>query len=79
MDLIPVPQADLECLLAAYIVKLYLADGHCTLCGNRGIVDTRGVTTPAGVPVGRLNYCLCLNGVALRSEQADMHWHLTAS
>lgn len=40
--------------------------GHCSLCGNSGRIDTRGVKTAAGVPVGRLNYCICPNGQALR-------------
>lgn len=44
----------------------YYATAHCTLCGNSGVVDTRGVKTPAGVPVGRLNYCICPNGQVLR-------------
>lgn len=44
----------------------YYAAQHCTLCGNCGVIDTRGVRTPAGVLVGRLNYCLCPNGQLLR-------------
>jgi len=41
---------------------------HCSLCGNAGVIDTRGVTTPAGVPAGMLNWCICPNGQLLRSE-----------
>jgi len=37
--------------------------GHCTLCGNTGLIDTTGrAYTPAGVHVGRKNYCICPNG-----------------
>lgn len=39
---------------------------HCTLCGNTGIIDTRGTRTPAGWEVGRLNWCLCPNGQLMR-------------
>jgi hypothetical protein len=44
----------------------YYFDHHCTLCGNSGRIDTRGVRTAAGIPVGRVNYCICPNGQALR-------------
>jgi len=44
----------------------YYATEHCTLCGNRGVIDTRGVRTPAGKEVGRLNWCICPNGQIMR-------------
>lgn len=34
----------------------------CSLCGNRGIIDTRNNASGAG----RLNYCICPNGRAMR-------------
>lgn len=40
----------------------------CSLCGNCGVVDTRGVRSPAGVPCGRRNWCVCPNGEALRER-----------
>lgn len=43
--------------------------GACTLCGNSGFIDTRGVATAAGVPVGRVNYCICPNGQAWRAQK----------
>jgi hypothetical protein len=53
-----------------YIVTNYwyefFADQHCTLCGNSGVIDTRGVRTAAGVDVGRRNWCICPNGQVLR-------------
>jgi len=57
--------------LTDYWLTHYVHDA-CTLCGNRGIIDTRGVTTPAGIPVGRLNYCICPNGQSLRAQNAPM-------
>jgi hypothetical protein len=44
--------------------------GFCFIPSSRswGIIDSRGVTTPAGVEVGRLNYCICPNGRSLRKN-----------
>lgn len=50
----------------------YYATHHCTLCGNRGVIDSRGVRTPAGLLVGRLNYCICPNGQQLRGNNIDI-------
>jgi hypothetical protein len=44
----------------------YYTTAHCTLCGNHGIIDTTGVKTPNGKEVGRINFCICPNGQALR-------------
>jgi len=41
---------------------------HCSMCGNCGIIDSRGVTTAAHLGVGRLNWCICPNGQALREQ-----------
>jgi len=38
----------------------------CTICGNSGVIDTTAVLSPTGEKVGRLNWCICPNGVALR-------------
>ena len=51
----------------------YYAEGVCTLCGNRGIIDTRGTTTPAGWDVGRINYCICPNGQIMRKQGFDLN------
>lgn len=48
-----------------YWLEFYCTE-HCTLCGNSGVVDTRGVRTPVGVPCGRKNWCICPNGQVLR-------------
>lgn len=40
--------------------------GLCGLCGNNGIIDTRGhVRSPAGWPTGIRRFCICPNGRAL--------------
>jgi hypothetical protein len=49
-----------------YWLAFYVNHQHCSLCGNSGVIDTRGVETAAGVPVGRLNFCICPNGQARR-------------
>ena len=54
-----------------YWLEYYCAD-HCTLCGNRGWLDTTGTRTAAGVLVGRVNYCICPNGQALRAGGAEL-------
>jgi hypothetical protein len=39
----------------------------CGLCGNTGIVDTRGkVKTPRGDDCGVRTYCICPNGRAIK-------------
>jgi len=53
-------------LITRYWLSYYLGDVGCTLCGNHGIIDTRGVSTAAGVPVGRINFCICPNGQEMR-------------
>jgi len=52
-----------------YWMEHYATD-HCTLCGNTGLIDTTGKCTPAGLPVGRLNCCICPNGQSLREHGA---------
>jgi hypothetical protein len=39
---------------------------HCKLCGNSGKLDTTGVRTLTGIPVGRKQYCICPNGQLAR-------------
>lgn len=42
-------------------------NAFCGLCGNHGVVDTRGkVRTPAGYSCGVRRYCICPNGRALK-------------
>lgn len=62
-----------EPAVTGYWQEHYLTqDGsaHCTLCGNTGVIDTTGKTTPAGQPVGRKNWCVCPNG-QLKRVQLD--------
>lgn len=60
-----------------YWHKHYATD-HCTLCGNWGVIDTRAsAVTPAGYRTGRLNFCICPNGQAMREQGADINRVLT--
>jgi hypothetical protein len=63
--------------ITAYWLKHYATE-HCTLCGNHGVIDSRSVRTPAGLLVGRLNYCICPNGLAMRREQMDIEAYVAA-
>jgi hypothetical protein len=58
--------------LISYWIKHYVVKGHCSLCGNNGVIDTTGITTPAGVRVGKKSYCICPNGLAWR-DAAEQH------
>lgn len=54
-------------ILAKFWMDHYLNKGLCSLCGNNGIIDTTGrAKSPAGVEAGRVNWCICPNGIALR-------------
>jgi len=61
------PKHILEDYVMEYLLDHYFA-GVCTLCGNSGIVDSRGVAAPSGVLVGRKAYCLCAQGQKLRDH-----------
>jgi hypothetical protein len=55
-----------------YWSEFYVVNGHCSLCGNRGILYTTvGATTPNGKDVGRKNFCICPNGQSLRKDAID--------
>lgn len=42
-------------------------EAYCGLCGNTGIVDTRGkVNDPAGADCGVRAYCICPNGRTIK-------------
>lgn len=44
--------------------------GVCVLCGNSGVIDTRGrAETAAGMPCGDRVYCICPNGQVMRRAQ----------
>lgn len=55
-----------HCIVTEYWLTYYAGD-HCTLCGNLGTIDTTAIKTPAGKPVGRVNFCICPNGQAMRA------------
>lgn len=59
-------------LITAYWLKHYLdSHGLCSLCGNSGLIDTRGVKSQAGNPAGRINFCICPNGQSYRNSGAS--------
>jgi hypothetical protein len=62
------PQPELD--WTEFIVK-----GMCSLCGQKGIIDTRGIRTPANFECGGLHYCICPNGRALKVGNAPkLEW-----
>lgn len=57
-------------IVTAYWLEYYVSDNHCSLCGNTGIIESRGVRTPAGYELPpKSNWCICPNGQQLRSLQ----------
>lgn len=44
----------------------YRKNGHCSLCGGSGRLNTTGVRTAAGLECGSENFCICPNGQAWR-------------
>jgi hypothetical protein len=54
-------------------VDEFASSGHCVLCGNHGMIDTRGkVFTPAGVECGDHVYCICPNGRSMKSRSEEL-------
>lgn len=44
----------------------------CGLCGNRGVIDTRGkVRSPTGTVTGVLAHCICPNGRSWKAKGID--------
>lgn len=64
-----IPDKAIEGIVVAYWERFYQGKA-CTLCGDSGWLDTTGVCTPAGVAVGRRQFCLCPNGIMLRKLAA---------
>jgi len=65
-------------VITRYWLKHYCTE-HCTICGNCGVIDSRGTCTAAGLEVGRLNYCICPNGQVLRNQKGDKQWWLESA
>lgn len=51
----------------------YAPKRHCGLCGNGGVLDTRGVRTAAGLECGGRFWCICPNGRALKHQTGTDH------
>ena len=59
--------------LADFWLDEFMGKNHCCLCGNYGIIDTRGkVFTPAGYECGDKVFCICPNGRALKKHYKDI-------
>jgi hypothetical protein len=49
--------------------------GCCGLCGNTGIIDTRGhAKTPSGDPAGIRAFCICPNGRKAKRRDGRRTW-----
>lgn len=48
----------------------FYSNKFCSLCANHGVIDTRGLKMKMldGEEVGRLNWCICPNGQAMRNH-----------
>lgn len=57
--------------ITKYWYKHYINNGHCSLCGNIGIINTEDVRTPAGFKVGLIQPCICPNGQAIRRAEHE--------
>lgn len=64
--------SDYENPITNYWAAHYVRDGHCSLCGNHGIIDTTGTRTPAGLEVGAWHYCICPNGQVMREQRRSL-------
>jgi len=55
--------------ITKYWLDHYIHNDLCSLCGNSGTIDTRfTAVSAAGVRSGRLNWCICPNGQAMRAQ-----------
>lgn len=55
--------------ITEYAIRYYMHEsGICSLCGNSGFIHTQGISSYAGVLVGRTNYCICPNGQSTRAR-----------
>jgi hypothetical protein len=60
-------------ILTEYWNDNYVNGCHCSLCGNSGIIDSRGRAITGHldqvIDVGRKNYCICPNGRMMRKNK----------
>jgi hypothetical protein len=45
----------------------------CGLCAGYGLIDTRGIATPAGIECGGVHHCICPNGRDLKAVGLPLH------
>lgn len=59
--------------MADFWMEEFMTDGGlCVLCGNYGVVDTRGIKSPAGTKCGARVYCICPNGRKMKKLQVNI-------
>jgi hypothetical protein len=67
------PEAPTPEQLGIFWVRNYVHKDLCSLCGNSGVVDTRGRAVSAvGVDAGRRQFCVCPNGQTMKEQGWDL-------
>jgi hypothetical protein len=60
-------------LLTQMFLDEFSKKNYCCLCGNYGVIDTRGkMFTPAGFECGDKVFCVCPNGRGWKNGGADL-------
>jgi hypothetical protein len=55
--------------LADFWMNNYQTLGFCCLCGNNGIIDTKGkIRAPNGIECGSKVWCICPNGQVMKRK-----------
>lgn len=68
-----------EDILSEYWLEHYAPQDVCVLCGNSGIVDTKGTAFwPDGKPAGGRHWCFCPNGRERRKDTDDANPDIVA-
>lgn len=63
------PKAITKKQLDDFFFAEFIRKNMCMLCGQTGIIDTRGrMFTPAGVECGGIAFCICPNGRAIKKQ-----------
>lgn len=59
--------------VTGYWQEFYIHKGHCSLCGNRGWLDTtKTAITATGVNSGKRQFCICPNGQEFRAQNCNL-------
>ena len=56
-----------------WMAEFLSAQGYCCLCGNDGVIDTRGkLKTRTGIDCGARVYCICPNGRKMKKLKVNI-------